>query len=200
MARLAIFGGTFNPIHNGHIDIAVYFKEYLNLDKVIFIPTNISPHKEIYGNISTEDRYKMCLLATQKYEFMEVSDIEILRDGPSYTVDTLEILIKKYSNTKFYIIMGADMFLTVQDWKKSSEILKNAIICTVPRDDSNYQVLKKHENFLKKYGADTIVADRPVTDISSTMVRNKILNNENIDLLIPKSVKDYIIKRKLYFR
>ena len=198
MQKIAMFGGTFDPIHNGHIGTALYFQKALSLDKIIFIPTNLPPHKEIKSNTPAEIRMEMCSIAVRDYPFFEVSNLEINRNGCSYTVDTLEALKDIYQTAEFYLIVGADMFLTITDWKKSDRIFELATICAVPRNGNNYSVLDQHASELQKQGVKSVVADVPLVRVSSTMIREKVKNDENISAFVPQTIQEYIIKNNLY--
>ena len=146
MRKIAVYGGTFNPIHNGHIHLIEKFKKLIGFDKVVLIPTNLPPHKEALELASAEDRLQMCRLAARDAGF-EVSDIEIRRRGRSYTVDTLESLKESDPDAEFYLVMGEDMFLTLLSWRRPDDILKLSTICAAPR---SWQGLKKLEEYEKK--------------------------------------------------
>ena len=111
--RIAMFGGTFNPIHNAHINLALAFIKKLKLDKLLLIPTGVPPHKTDLDIIYGEHRLNMCRLAVQDYKKIEVSDIEVKRGGKSYTADTLRQLKEIYPDSEFFVIMGADMYMTL---------------------------------------------------------------------------------------
>lgn len=198
MKKIAMFGGTFNPIHMGHLNIAEGFLKGLGLDKIIFVPTSIPPHKSYEGNVSAYDRFKMCELATENFAKFEVSDIEINRDGPSYTVTSLEKFHNIYPNDEIYLIVGADMFLTLQSWYKADNIFKLAIVCVAPRDDIDIKILCDHAQKLGKLGARTRIVNVPLFNISSTEVRDKARLGKKLDGLVPKNVEEYIYEKKLY--
>lgn len=196
--RIAMFGGSFNPIHNAHTDIAAAFIKKLKLDKLIFIPTAIPPHKSDEEIIDAEHRLAMCRLAAEDIKKAEVSDIEIMRQGKSYTVDTLSQLKELYPESELYLITGADMFLTLQEWKNPEEIFSLASVCTVPRDDADYERLKAHEIKLNTMGARTVVLDIKRMDISSTEIRNRVFNDESISKFVDEKVEAYIYANYLF--
>lgn len=198
MNKIGIFGGTFDPIHNAHISTALCFYRYLKLDKVIFIPTNIPPHKNRNHLTSAENRLEMCQLALNKYSYFEVSDIEVKRKGRSYTYKTLQDLKNFYKESQFYFILGADMFITINKWKYPEEIFKNVILCTVSRDNINKASLEAYSKEIEKLGAVSVIVDSKPVDISSTKIRNNIKNNRSISGLVPSEVEDYIYKNRLY--
>ena len=124
MSRIGILGGTFNPIHNGHIQMAKYSHDAAKLDKVILMPTFVPPHKESANLVSCEHRFNMCRLASAELPYAEVSDFEIKLEGKSYTYRTLQLLKSQNENDDFYFIVGADMFLSMQNWKNPEIIFR----------------------------------------------------------------------------
>ena len=199
MRKIGIIGGTFNPIHNGHTLLALYCKEKLNLDKVIFIPTYTPPHKSDKDLASEVHRLKMCDIAVQSYDDFSVSDIEIKRKGKSYTYETLTSLKEIYPNDTFYFITGADMFLTLEKWKNPEIIFDKAIIVAVPRNSSDFETLNSHyQTILRPLGAKACILDEPVLSVSSTFIRKNIENYDLIESLIDRNVYEYIVKNNLY--
>lgn len=196
--KIAMFGGSFNPIHNAHISVAAAFIKKLKLDKLIFIPTATPPHKSDDEMLSAEHRLEMCKLAAEGIKKAEVSDIEIKRKGKSYTVDTLKQLKELYPNGELYLITGADMFLTLQDWCSPEEIFSLAAVCTVPRNDADYEVLKAHEKKLNEMGAKTFILDIKRIDISSSKIRNRVFNDKSISEFVDEKVEKYIYANYLF--
>lgn len=196
--RIAMFGGSFNPIHNAHTSVAAAFVKKLKLDKLIFIPTAIPPHKSDEEIVGAEHRLNMCRLAAESVKKAEVSDIEIKREGKSYTVDTLKQLKKMYPDSKLYLITGADMFMTLQDWRSPQEIFSLAAVCTVPRNDDDYEILKAHELKLNAMGAETVVLDIKRMDISSTEVRSRVFADKDISKFVDEKVENYIYANYLF--
>lgn len=199
MSKTGIIGGTFNPIHNGHILLALYCKEKLNLDSVIFIPTYTPPHKSDKELVSEVHRFNMCNIAVESYDDFSVSDIEIKRKGKSYTYETLTSLKEIYPEDTLYFITGADMFLTLEKWKNPEIIFDKAIIAAVPRNSSDSEVLNSHyQTILKPMGAKASILDEPVLSVSSTFIRENIENYDLIKSLIDGNVYEYIVKNNLY--
>lgn len=199
MKKIAMFGGTFNPIHNGHIQLALCAADQLGLDKVLLIPTNIPPHKRYREETTPRQRWEMCGLAVAGHPKLEVSDMEIRRQGPSYTVDTLCQMHAKYPAAELYLITGADMFLTIQDWKCAQDIFRMAVICGVPREREGLYALKKQAVFLNsRYNAQTAILEFPLMDISSTQIRNWLKTGQSIKEWVPESVERYIRQHGLY--
>ena len=131
--KTGIYGGTFNPIHNGHLHIVEEFRRGLGLDRVLLIPTRVPPHKAAPDLASAQDRCAMCRLAIQEKPWLELSDIEMRREGKSYTAETLEELSALYPQDQFYLLMGEDMFLTLDRWYRPETIFSLASVCTTPR-------------------------------------------------------------------
>lgn len=199
MSKIGILGGTFNPIHNGHILLGEYCKNHLKLDKLMLIPTYTPPHKSSDDLADESHRINMCKLAAEKYEHYEVSDIEIKRKGKSYTFETLISLKEIYPEDTFYLIMGADMFLTLDKWKNPESIFKNATIVAVPRNESDKEDLNNYyKSVINKLGAQAIILDNPVMQVSSTYIRDNIDNYSLIKSLIDSNVYEYIVKNNLY--
>lgn len=197
--KTGIFGGTFNPVHKGHIMLAEYCMESVGLDRIIMIPTAVPPHK-ISNNLASEnDRLNMCKLACRGKENFFVSDIEIKRQGKSYTYETLTQLKEIYPDDHLYTIMGADMFLTLDRWKNPKIIFEKSSIITIPRDEENKLELENFYNdVLKAMGASSVILPNPVMSVSSTFIRENLDNFNLISDMLDKGVYDYIIKNNLY--
>ena len=197
--KTGVFGGTFNPVHKGHIMLAEYCMDSVGLDRIIMIPTAVPPHK-ISNNLASEnDRLNMCKLACRGKENFFVSDIEIKRQGKSYTYETLTQLKEIYPDDHLYTIMGADMFLTLDRWKNPKIIFEKSSIITIPRDEENKLELENFYNkVLKAMGASSVILPNPVMSVSSTFIRENLDNFNLISNMLDKGVYDYIIKNNLY--
>ncbi|MDD6620082.1 MAG: nicotinate (nicotinamide) nucleotide adenylyltransferase [Eubacteriales bacterium] len=198
--KTGIFGGAFNPIHNGHLNLAKKYLEVLNLDRIIFIPTALPPHKTDRFLASKEDRFNMLELAISDCDRLEISDIEFQRQGKSYTYDTLRLLREKYPNDDFYLIIGADQFLTFNLWYRYRDILDIASICTAARENGNQR--EKIIDFSNKLdGLDKNrfhLLNSDAVEVSSSQVREKIKKGEDVSSLIPEKVYNYIVEKGLY--
>ncbi len=195
--KIAIFGGTFNPIHKGHIHLAMRFASLLNVEKILLIPTKTPPHKTPADLVSSKDRLAMCRLVSENSIF-EVSDIEVKRDGPSYTADTLKQLKLIYPDSELYFITGEDMFLTIQNWYEPKVIYSLATLCAAPRSSDGLENLKRHAAVLERYGARTVIENIDYLPISSTMVRDAVKQGKSVAELVPAAVADYIKENNLY--
>ncbi len=203
--KIGIIGGTFDPIHNGHLMIAqAAYNEY-QLSKVIFIPTGISYMKT--GVTDSYFRYNMTKLAIKKYPFFKISDIEITREGNTYTCDTIAYFKNKYPTDVLYFIIGTDSLFSIEKWKNVSYIFENCVILCATRevdksDDNQIQMQQdKAKELSQKYNAKISFIHCPTLDISSTEIRTfrKENPNENLSTLeLPSSVAKYIIRHDLY--
>ena len=196
--KIGVFGGTFNPIHNGHIKLLkLYYKE-LGLDKIIVIPTNIPPHKAAENVADSIDRLNMLNLAFCEFPYVEISDIELKMSGKSYTVNTLTELKKLYPEDELYLIVGGDMFLCFETWKDYEKILSMCTLCSAPREIGEYTALKECQKKLDPNKSSTILLDSEVLVLSSSEIREKIKTNSDLDKLIPQKVLEYINQKGLY--
>jgi len=186
--RIGIFGGTFNPIHFGHLVLAEQAYEKLNLDKVIFIPSCKPPHKRVKDLASAEDRYNMVSLAIQNNKRFEISDIEIKRKGKSYLVDTLKEIHSKYPKSELFFISGSDVTNQIHKWKSIEEILKLV----------NFVIAKRPGYRLKRFNKNVTTLSVSELDISSSNIRRKIKNHKTVLYIMPIRVFDYIKKKGLY--
>lgn len=199
MSRIGILGGTFNPIHKGHIQLAGYCKEQLCFEKVLLVPDYIPPHKSGSALVSSEHRLNMCRLAIKKHEDFEISEIEINRQGKSYTFETLSSLKELYPDDELVFITGADMFMTLHSWRQSEVIFQKASIATAPRNEIGKVELEKYYNdIIKPMGAKAYILENPVIQVSSTYVRENIYSDKNICSLIDSDVYRYIAENNLY--
>ena len=199
MQKIAIFGGTFNPIHNGHLHLARQFSALVGFDRVLFIPTNVPPHKRPVDLAPAEDRLAMCRLAAEPAGF-EACDLELRRAGPSYTSDTLLALHGLCPGGELYLIMGEDMFLTVENWHDAQKLFRLASICAAPRSAQGMAALREHAQHLETYGAHVVLGEIEYLPVSSTMVRRAAAAGQPLDALVPEQVARYIRENHLYGR
>lgn len=197
MAKIGLFGGSFNPIHNGHINLAVSVKNELKLDKVIFIPSGTAPHKSSTEYASAEDRLKMCRLALEDYDDFEISDYELCRQGKSYTVYTVRHFKQLYPYDELVLMVGSDMLLTFDQWYEYREILGKVTLAAISRCGTDLNQLYKMSEKLSLFGK-TIVVNASAVTISSTKIRKMIKNNEDISCYLNGKVVKYIMLKNLY--
>lgn len=193
--KIGIMGGTFNPIHNGHLAIASYAAEELGLDKVLFMTGAVPPHKN--NEIADASvRHEMVCRAIEKYRKFYPCAYEIEKGGVSYTVETLRYLKEKYTDDELYFIMGADSLNDFGKWYKPEEIVKYCTLAVYPRPGLDLGVCA--ERVRNEYGARIVLINAPVIEISSTEIRKRIARGKDIDFFVPCEVSDIIKEDKLY--
>ena len=197
--KTGIYGGTFNPIHRGHLHIVGEFRKGLGLDRVLLIPTGTPPHKAAPNLAAPADRLAMCRLAVGGTPWLEVSDIETRRRGKSYTADTLEELAALYPKDQFFLLMGEDMFLTLDRWYRAETIFHLAAACASPRSRDGMEPLRqKALDYTARFGARCFLEHIPYLPISSTQVRQAAAAGESLAHLVPGPVAWYIREKGLY--
>ncbi len=193
--KIGILGGTFDPIHNGHLWFAESARENFNLEKVIFIPNKIPPHRDI-PFASERDRYEMILLAIIDIPYFEVSDIEIKRDGKSYLIDTLEEIRNMYKNKELFLLVGSDAFSQFLSWKEPERIIKLCNLIIGKRGEEIFNI--NLERFIKKNKDKIFFFNFPYLPISAQEIRERIKMGKSIKYLVPSLVERYIYKKGLY--
>jgi nicotinate-nucleotide adenylyltransferase len=191
--RIGILGGTFDPIHWGHLLIAEGVREKFALDEVLFIPASWPPHK-VKGRVTEAvHRYKMALLATQNNPHFSVSAVEMNRPGKSYTIETVKELKEKYEEAEIYFIVGLDSALEIFTWKDPEKLLRLCRFISVQRPFS-----RELEKLDKRYRERIEIVEVPTLPISSTEIRERVKEGRSIKYLVPEAVEKYICKNKLY--
>lgn len=198
MKKIGILGGTFNPIHIGHLIIAEQCKEQLNLDQIIFIPNGNPPHKN-KNIIDKHHRFKMLSLAIEDNKYFDISDIEIKKEEPSYTINTI-LELKKNTTNEIFFIMGDDSLFNIKSWYKYKNLIEECRFIVFPRektlDISNYNKFISTE--LNADIAKFNFISFPLINISSTLIRNMIEKKNSVKYLVPDKVINYIDSNKLY--
>lgn len=217
LQKLGILGGTFNPIHYGHLAAAEEVRERLKLDRILFIPSFHPPHKQEDDVPSAVHRIEMVRIATMQNVTFEPSDIEIKRGGKSYTIDTIEALKRTYPDAELFFITGVDSFLDIQTWNSWERLLSVCTFVVLSRPGYQFADLLKID-FLRSAETQVIELDReqrlhveihagtfivylemiPLYDISSTDIRRRVKEGRSIKYLLPEAVETYIINNKLY--
>ncbi|MBF0451399.1 MAG: nicotinate-nucleotide adenylyltransferase [Candidatus Magnetomorum sp.] len=222
--RLGIFGGTFNPVHFGHLRVAVEVRELFSLDAVIFIPSAQPPHKDQTGIAHASHRLHMTQLAIRSYPFFQVSTIEIQRKGLSYTIDTLKELKKVHPETvQFFYLIGLDAFLSIHTWKHyqkmfdeipfivmsrpvsgankkmSLSMVTNTLVAYIQQTISEKYVHDNQRGCIRHPNKQTIYYCQVTSlDISASQIRRLIENNQSVHFLLPDDVASYITRHKIY--
>ncbi|MBI5892487.1 MAG: nicotinate-nucleotide adenylyltransferase [Deltaproteobacteria bacterium] len=211
--RIAVMGGTFNPIHLGHLRIAEEVREYLNIDRVMFIPTFMPPHKNNGSLIPSEDRLEMARLAIKGNPNFQVSDIEIKRGGRSYSIETLQALQKDMPNNEISFIIGTDQFNEITTWCEYERLFELTNFIVVTRH--GYPVKKigevlpdkmarqftydpKKDAYVHKNGKTVTYLATTLMDISASQIRQRIKDERSIRYLMPQDVERYIVEKGLY--
>jgi nicotinate-nucleotide adenylyltransferase len=198
--KIGICGGTFDPIHIGHLAIAELVRCEFNLDKVLFVPSGMPPHKDLRIVTDPIHRLNMVKCAVSTNEYFEVSDIEVERDGYTYAVDTLNELHKMYpKETTFYYIIGADVVMDLMTWKSVEEVFVLTKFIAVMRtgfldEDINERI----ESLKLKFDIDITSFEAPLIEVSSTFIRDRIRKNQSVKYLVNECVEEYINKHNLY--
>ena len=198
--KTGIFGGAFNPPHNGHVNLAREAVEQLNLRRLIVIPTFESPHKET-RLLPFEQRAEMCRRAFMPLDGtgkcgckVEVSDIEREMGGVSYTINTIRELGNRHPDERFYLLVGGDMLFSFREWFKYESILKESTVCAVARGGDNYTDMLEFANQIGRVK----VIPTAIVDVSSTQIREGIAAGRDMSELVPQSVAEYIAENGLY--
>lgn len=199
MSRIGVFGGTFNPPHKAHLRLAETAAEAAGLDRVLVIPAFVPPHKAVQQLLSVEDRMELCRLTFCGEKF-EVSDLEIRREGKSYTVETLESLRMLYPGDELFLIIGSDMLLSFDKWYRYEDILRMASLCVMTRET------KVSSGKLKSFCEDTLglskerfmILDCEAVELSSTEIRKHLEAEESISEKVTAAAGEYIEEKGLF--
>ena len=199
MERIGIYGGTFNPPHIGHLAGAQQAIEALALDKLLLIPDRIAPHKQIpSGSPTAQQRLEMVSVAAAGNPRMEISDIELKREGPSYSYITVEQIRQMYPDAKLYLLMGTDMYTSFLTWRNPERILQNATLAVMSRGEKGEKAaIAAQRQVLQDMGYESVVLENEITAISSTQLR-RLLAFRCAGEFLPEGVLDYIREKRLY--
>jgi len=214
--QVGLFGGSFNPLHIGHLRAAEEVREILDLDKIIFIPSSIHPIKNEKNIVDAKYRLRMLELATRDIKDFEVSDVEMKRPGPSYTVDTLKYFKDKFKNYRLIFILGTENLAKIDTWKDYKELFKYADFAVLSRPGFNLKNIrdiiprglvkqfklsenKNGKTVYKHLSGNSLVFFKiKGIRISSTTLRKLVENGKSIKYFVPDRVNKYILKNKLY--
>ena len=197
--RIGIFGGSFDPIHVGHLMLAQAALERFRLDKVLFMPAKLSPFKQKLTMTKAETRYHMVELAVADNPSFGVSDLELNRPEPSYTIDTVRILKDEYPGVKIFFIAGADSVMELEGWMTFEELLREVTFLAAYRPSHTRAQLETEVLRLNtKYEADIRLIDFPDVDVSSSYIRETIMRGGSGKYLVPDTVLQYINQEGVY--
>lgn len=200
--RVGILGGTFNPIHNQHLLLAKCAYEQLMLKKVLVIPSGVSYLKAGTNVLPAGIRYDMCMVATKGIPYLEVSDIEIKRQGNSYTRDTLKELLEEDPDRTLYYIIGADTLMMLDKWRDPEYIFRHCVITVASRPGgdrySDDMIKEKISQYETVYSAEIERIDIEISGLSSSMIRESASRGEDISAYVPSELASYIREHNLY--
>lgn len=211
--KIGIMGGTFNPIHNAHLRIAEEVRDFLALDKVIFIPAAEPPHKPLAGDLPFEHRYEMVRLAIAENPFFDISDLEKRRGGKSYSIDTLRTLRAEFPADELYFIIGSDSFMDIGAWREYRAIFCCSNIVVVERPGSivaapdkalpvaiadEFEFVAEERRLKHVSGHSVYYMEGTPLDISSSGIRGLVKLGRSIRYLLPDAVEHYIQEKRLY--
>jgi len=201
MQKVGILGGTFDPVHIGHLIIAENAREQAGLDRVIFIPAYIPPHKTEIPVSAAEHRYRMVQLAIEDNPSLEVSDIELRRSEVSYSVETVERLKQINPEAEYYFVIGTDSLMELHTWREPEKLIQMCEFIVVDRPEHNFEQIKKSDLGLSKKAKQKllkhVVLSNPV-GISATDIRHRVAQGRSIKYLVPEEVEQYIKGHNLY--
>lgn len=197
MSRIGLFGGTFDPPHMGHIELAHTVCEHFSLDKIIFIPAGNPPHKQDVKKTDKAHRYRMVQIATEKYPQFEVSDFDVKNEKPNYSYITIDHFKKKHPDSEIFFIIGTDSLRDFPFWMKYRELAAMCRFIVVPRPGVPVS------DYFKNFAPDDIMPELLFLedfsyDLSSTSLRKKLAQGKAQDCDLPQGVLEYIAKNKLY--
>lgn len=197
--NIGILGGTFNPVHCGHIRMAQVALKSGLIDTVAFLPLSIAPHKDNMYIADKEDRYNMLMLAIKNEDKFQVWRDEIDREGYTYTIDSLKILKNKFPQCNFIYIIGSDTVFELYKWKNASEIFQLCEFLVIFRPGTDIKAVKdKIIEYEKEYGAKIRIIEEKGYKAESSAIRVALINGEDTENVLPSAVYNYIIKHKLY--
>ena len=196
MKSIALYGGSFDPIHIGHLITASRVVSELQLEKLIFIPTNKTPLKRNYQMAPAPARLEMIKLSIEDVDYFSVSDFEIKKDGVSYTYDTVKHFKKIYSDYKIYFIIGTDRVKDLKNWYNIEKLKELVTFIFVSRNKENLERLTREDNFYQNI--DYKIVKNNILEISSTLIRENVQENKKIDYMVVEKCKKYIKESRLY--
>ena len=195
--KTGIYGGSFNPVHNGHMHLAETAMKEFGLDRIYFVPCRISPHRFDGDYVSGADRLEMLRLACGNRQEFQVSRYELENQRTSYSIYTVEHFRRKFPDDELFLLVGSDMLLSFEKWYRFEDILKNVTLAVMSRNQGDRDILLEKAQKLGEYGRIIIGKSAPLV-ISSTEIRKKIAKNENYSCYLDENVVQYIKSENLY--
>lgn len=195
--RIGIYGGSFNPVHNGHIHLALTAVSELGLDRLYLVPSKISPHRSSAEYVPEEDRLEMLRRACRVSDRLEVCDYELRSDRVSYTIFTVEEFRRRFPDDELFLLVGSDMLMIFETWNRFADILRECTLAVVPRCEGDIPELERKAEELRRYG-NIVICRAEAVEVSSTDIRKKIAKNQKYSCYLDKNVVQYIRLKKLY--
>lgn len=196
--NIGIFGGTFNPVHKGHVSALKKILSAVSLDRVLVLPDRIPPHKSAEGLVSGSDRLEMCRIAFSSIENTEISDWELKNEGKSYSVITLRHFHEVFPEDKLYFIMGSDMLASFESWYRYEEILTLCSLICVSRSQEDTDRLEGYADKLRSKGGEVIIVPVEPFEISSSQIRDMLKKDLDCTCYLDENVVQYIMAENLY--
>ena len=198
MKNVVIFGGTFNPLHKGHIEIITTLSEFEGIDEVLLIPDRIPPHKQCDFLAKDEHRLNMCKIVAKRFSNVSVCDIELKRTGKSYTIDTLKEIKHQNPDYNLSIAIGGDMLVSFDKWKDYKDILSLCRIICLGRGGVDKAQFSEKVQYFKSIGGEILVLDNEITEISSTLLRENMRDPDFTLKYIDNEILEYIFQNNVY--
>ena len=195
--RIGIYGGSFNPVHNGHIHLALTAVSELELDRLYLVPSKISPHRSSAEYVPEEDRLEMLRRACRVSDRLEVCDYELRSDRVSYTIFTVEEFRRRFPDDELFLLVGSDMLMIFETWNRFADILRECTLAVVSRCEGDIPELERKAEELRRYG-NIVIRCAEAVEVSSTDIRKKIAKNQKYSCSLDKNVVQYIRLKKLY--
>ncbi len=195
--HIVLFGGAFDPIHNGHLHLAKACRESVPFTKMLLIPSRLPAYKA-KAQGTPEQRLSMCHLAAANYPWLEVSDMELQREGVTYTIDTVLECKRLYQQAEFSLLVGSDMLSYFPRWYQYGRLLREVQLIAAVREDSEADAIAESANILQNEGGRVVLLKAPAFPVSSTEIRQMRSSHEDVSHLLPEQVLEYIKLHHLY--
>jgi nicotinate-nucleotide adenylyltransferase len=195
--RIGVMGGTFDPPHTGHLILAEQARDQLNLDHVLWVPAGDPPHKQLLPISPITNRVEMVGLAIQDNDAFSISDVDIARSGPHFTVDMLELVVQQTDGSELYLVLGGDSLRDLSTWHEPQRLSRSALLAVMKRPEASFD-LPALETVIPGISSRVTVLETPMIYISGSDIRERVMNGNSVRYLVPDTVGDYILRNRLY--
>lgn len=200
MGATALFGGSFDPVHLGHVNaVRSLLRCREDINRVIIMPAYVNPFKQGQKSASPGQRLEMCRLAFKDIPRCAVDDFEAVRETPSYTAVTLEYLRERFAGDEIILMMGSDSLESLPEWYRAEDILAMALVAAAARSEEDMKKISRYAERITSLGGRVMIVPTTPFEVSSTQIRKKILKNEDLSCYMDKNVVKYIMENKIYF-